>query len=102
MKTPISKSNVYYTLVTSQDEAITLNNDAFNKFSDITNRNNLYSVKPDAKNNGKGVSIPALPHVSSIIHKHKHLLEKGERLKTIIPPGSVFVSCRKIKQLVAF
>ena len=43
----------------------------------------------------------ALPHASSIIYRHKHLLEKDESMKTIIPPGSVFVSCRKIKQLVA-
>ena len=80
-------------------------NDAFNKFSDITNRKDLYSVKPDAKNKGKGVTPlvmdnnPALPHVSSIIHRHKHLLEKYESLKTIIPPGSVFVCCRKNKTI---
>ena len=65
----------------------------------------MYSVKPDAKNKGKGVTPlvmdnnPALPHVSSIIHRHKHLLEKDESLKTIIPPGSVFVSCRKNKTI---
>ena len=95
MRTPILKSNAYYTLVTS-----------LNKFSDITNRKDLYSVKPDAKNKGKGVTPlvmdnnPALPHVSSIIHRHKHLLEKDESLKTIIPPVSVFaVSCRKNKTI---
>ena len=97
VKTPISKSNAYYTLVTSK-----IINDPFNKFSDITNRKDLYSVKPDAKNKGKGVTPlvmdtnPALPHVSSINHRHKHLLEKDKSLKTIILPGSV-----KIKQLVA-
>ena len=79
--------------------------DAFNKFSDMTNRKDLYSVKPDAKNSGKGVTPlvmdnnPALPHVSSIIHRYKHLLEKDESLKTIIPRGSVFVSCRKNKTI---
>ena len=41
---------------------------------------------------------PALPHVSSIIHRHKYV-EKDESLKTIIPPGSVFVSCRKNKTI---
>ena len=80
-------------------------NDAFNKYSDITERKDLYSVKPDAKNKGKGVTPlvmdknPALPHVSSSIHRHRHLLEKDESLKTVIPPGSVFLSCRKNKTI---
>ena len=42
---------------------------------------------------------PALPPVSSIIHKHKHLLERDGKLKETIPPGSVFVSYRKNKNI---
>ena len=43
---------------------------------------------------------PALPNVDNIIHKHKHLLERDENLKKIMPPGSVFVSYQKTKPLV--
>ena len=80
-------------------------NIAFNKLSDITKRKDLYRVKPDAKNKGKGVTPlvmdnnHAMPHVNSMIHRHKHLLEKDESLKTIIPPGSVLLSCRKNKTI---
>ena len=42
---------------------------------------------------------PALPNVGSIIHKHKHLLERDENLKKIMKPGSVFVSYRKNKTI---
>ena len=82
-------------------------NDAFNKFSDITKRKDLYSVKPHNENKGKGVTPlvmdnnPALPPVSSIIHRHKHLLEKDESLKTIIPSGSfILVKNRTIKVVI--
>ena len=42
---------------------------------------------------------PALPQVGSIIHRHKHLLEKDENLKNGIKPSSVFVSYRKNKTI---
>ena len=42
---------------------------------------------------------PALPQVGSIIHRHKHLLEKDENLKNVIKPSSVFVSYRKNKTI---
>ena len=78
---------------------------AFNKFRDISKRKDLYSVKSDCGTKGKGAlplvieNNPALPNVGSIIHKHKHLLERDENLKKIMKPGSVFVSYRKNKTI---
>ena len=78
---------------------------AFTKFSDIRTRPDLYSKKPSDGNDSKGCiplvmdNNPALPQVGSIIHRHKHLLEKDENLKNIIKPGSVFVSYRKNKTI---
>ena len=82
MKTPILESVLYSSHLSRRGYNSEIINDAFNKFSDITKRKDLYFVKPDAKNKGKGVTPlvmdnnPALPHVSSIIHMHKHLLQE--------------------------
>ena len=74
--------------------------DAFNKFSDITNRKNLYAPK-----NKDGTTTclipmvmdqnPALPNMGSIIHKYKHLLNLDPALKKLVRADSVFVSHRK-------
>ena len=42
---------------------------------------------------------PALPHVSGILHRHKHLIERDPRLQDLVPAGSVFVSYRKNKTI---
>ena len=87
--TNFKEQRVFYSShLSRRDYNCEIINYAFNKFSDITKRKDLYSVKPDAKNKGKGVTPlrmdnnPALPHVSSIIHKH--FLEKDESLKKIL------------------
>ena len=80
-------------------------NKAFNKFSDISKRNELYAIK-DKSNIKSGGALPlvidhnpALPHVSGILHRHKHLIERDPRLQDLVPAGSVFVSYRKNKTI---
>ena len=73
---------------------------AFNKFSDLANRKDLYSLK---EKNDKTTCLipmvmdqnPALPNMGSIIHRYKHLLNLDPALKKLVRPESVFVSHRK-------
>ena len=80
-------------------------NKAFDNFTDIGKRKDLYQIKDKVVNMSGGLcplvidNNPALPPVGTIIHRHKSLLERDESLKKIIPPGSVFVSYRKNKSI---
>ena len=73
---------------------------AFNKFSDLANRKDLYSLK---EKNDKTTCLipmamdqnPALPNIGSIIDRYKHLLNLDPALKKLVRPESVFVSHRK-------
>ena len=75
---------------------------AFNKFSDLADRKDFYSLK---ENNDKTTCLlpmvmdqnPALPNMGSIIHRYKHLLNLDPALKKLVRPESVllFVSHRK-------
>ena len=76
---------------------------AFNKFRDISKRKDLYSVKSDFGNKGKGTlplvigNNPALPSVGSIIHKH--LLERDVNLKKNNAARFCIASYRKNKTI---
>jgi len=75
-------------------------NDAFDKFSDLTYRKNLYALKDKDDTTTCLIPMvmdqnPALPNMGSIIHKYKHLLNLDPRLKKLVRADSVFVSHRK-------
>ena len=75
-------------------------NNAFDKFSDIADRKDLYSLKEKSdKTTGLIPMVmdhnPALPNMGSIIYRHKHLLNLDPDLSTLVRPDRVFVSNRK-------
>ena len=74
--------------------------DAFNKFSDIANRKNLYTPKNKDETTTCLIPMvmdqnPALPNMGSNIHKYKQLLNLDPALKKLVRADSVFVSHRK-------
>ena len=77
---------------------------AFDKFSDVAARKDLYSLK-DKSDKATGMipmvmdHNPALPNMGSIIHKHKHILQLDPGLAGLIPSDCVFVSYRKNKTI---
>ena len=96
----LEQREVYTQHLLNRGYHVDLINNAFDKFSDLANRKNLYSVK---EKNDKTTCLipmvmdhnPALPNMGSIIHRYKHLLSLDPALKTLIRPDSVFVSYRK-------
>ena len=79
--------------------------DAFDKFSDLNCRKDLYSNKDNIKDKNAAViplvidNNPSLPNMSKIIHRHKHLLDLDPSLRNVIPKGKVFVTYRKNKTI---
>ena len=77
--------------------------DAFDKVEKL-DRSSLYSKKPAEKKHKLCTPFvmdtnPALPQMSKIINRHKHILDLDNKLKHIIPSSSVFVSCRSAKTI---
>ena len=73
---------------------------AFDKFSDLAGRKDLYSLKEKSDETTGLIPMvmehnPALPNMGSIIYKHKHLLKLDPGLSKLVRPDCVFVSYRK-------
>ena len=77
-------------------------NNSFNKTENI-DRQSLYSKKENINTKQCNPIViennPALPPISKIINKYKHILELDESLKKIIPKDSIFVSYRSPKNI---
>ena len=79
-------------------------NNAFDKFCDIADRKDLYSLKEKNKKTTSMIPMvmdhnPALPNMGSIIHRHKHLLNLDPGLSSLVRSDCVFVSYRKNKTI---
>ncbi len=79
-------------------------NSAFDKYSDIAGREELYSLKEKNEKANSCIPMvmdhnPALPNMGSIIHRHKHLLSLDPDLSSLVRPDGVFVSYRKNKTI---
>ena len=93
----LEQREVYTNYLVARGYYSSIVDDAFNKFSDIANRKNLYA--PKNKDETTTCLIPkvmdqnpALPNMWSIIHKYKHLLNLDPALKKLVRADSVFVS----------
>ena len=100
----LEQREVYTSYLLDRGYHASLIEDAFDKFSDIANRKNLYALKD--KNESTTCLIPmvmdqnpALPNMGGIIHKYKHLLNLDPALKKLVRADSVFVSHRKNKTI---
>ena len=77
--------------------------DAFEK-AEKFERTSLYSKKLPQKQHKVCTPLvidtnPALPEMSKIINRHKHILDLDNKLVNIIPSSSVFVSCRSAQTI---
>ena len=96
----LEQREVYTSYLVARGYHSSIVDDAFNKFSDIANRKNLYAPKNKDETTTCLIPMvmdqnPALPNMGSIIHKYKHLLNLDPALKKLVRADSIFVSHRK-------
>lgn len=99
------QSDIFKEYLKTRGYSSNICDDAFQKFSDINMREDLYSVKDHKKSSSSSAlplvmdNNPALPNMGNIIHRHKHLLDLDPDVKKHVVKENVFVSYRKNKTI---